>query len=124
MSHKYKILESKEDFNDTVIEKSGVKVEITLGNMERQAAEVRKIKVQLEAQIKLDKAAVTNCETNYPGIEDVTEEEEKRAIAITLRKGNLKEISQFEAKLAEIDEALVEYEAEIEEIKKQTGING
>tara|TARA_R110000868_G_scaffold206236_2_gene454994 strand:- start:1024 stop:1398 length:375 start_codon:yes stop_codon:yes gene_type:complete len=124
MKHKYKILEQKDDSKETVIEKSGVKIEITLGNMERQAEEVRKIKVQLEAQIKLDKASVTNCETNYPGIEDVTEDEEKRAIAITLRKGNLKEIAQFEEKLAEIDEALVEYEAEIEEIKKQTGING
>lgn len=122
--HKYKIVESKEDFNDTVIEKSGVKVKITLGNMEQQARQVRKIKEELEAQLVVDKAQVTNCETNYPGIEDATEEEEKRAIAITLRKGNLKEIGEIEAKLKDIEEALVEYEEEIVEIKKQTGING
>ncbi len=121
--HKYKVVEKKDDINDTVIEKSNVKVKITLGDMEKQAKAVRKIKEELEAQLVVDKAQVTNCEINYPGIENVTEEEEKRAIAITLRKGNLKEIEQFEAKLKEIDEALVEYEAEIVEIKLQTGLN-
>jgi len=124
MSHKYKIIQKMEEADDTIIEKSGVKVKITLRDMEKQASQVRKIKEELEAQLLVDKAQVTNCEVNYPGIEDVTEEEEKRAIAITLRKGNLKEIAEIEAKLKEIDEALVEYEEEIEEIKKQTGLNG
>jgi hypothetical protein len=120
---KYKIIESKEDYKDTVIEKSGVTVEITLGNMEAQYNKVLKLKEEVEAQILVDKAQVTNCETNYPGIENATEEEEKRAIALTLRKGNLTEIETYEKKLAEINEAIKDYEAEIAEIKKQTGIN-
>lgn len=120
---KYKIIESKEDYKDTVIEKSGVKVNITLGDMELQKNEVLKLKKQVEAQIEVDKAQVVNCETNYPGIENATEEEEKRAIALTLRKGNLTEIATYEKKLAEINEALADYEEEIEEIKKQTKIN-
>jgi hypothetical protein len=120
---KYKIIDSKENPKETVIEKSGVKVEITLGNMEAQYNKVLKLKEEVEAQILVDKAQVTNCETNYPGIENATEEEEKRAIALTLRKGNLTEIETYEKKLAEINEAIADYEAEIAEIKKQTGIN-
>jgi len=120
---KYKIIDSKENPKETVIEKSGVKVEITLGNMEAQYNKVLKLKEEVEAQILVDKAQVTNCETNYPGIENATEEEEKRAIALTLRKGNLTEIATYEKKLAEINEAIADYEAEIAEIKKQTGIN-
>lgn len=121
--HKYKIIEEKENFKDSVIEKTGIKIKITLGDMEKQEAEVKKMKTQLEAQLELDKAQVTNCEVNYPGIEEATEEEEKRAIALTLRKGNLNEIAIIEKKLAEIEEALKDYEEEIVEIKKQTGIN-
>lgn len=123
MTHKYKILEEKENPLDTVIEKSNVKVEITLGNMEEQQKEALKLKKQVEAQLELDRAQVVNCETNYPGIENATEEEEKRAVAITLRRGNLNEIAIYEKKLAEIVEALADYEKEIEDIKKQTGIN-
>ena len=117
--HKYKIIEKKEDIKDSVIEKSGVKIKITLGDMETQYKRVLKIKEEMEAQKLVDEAQVTNCETNYPGIEDATEEDEKRAIALTLRKGNLQEIKELEAKLKEIDEACVEYVEEIAEIKKQ-----
>lgn len=121
--HKYKILESKENPKDSIIEKSGVKVEITLGNMELQKNEVLKLKKEVEAQIELDKAQIVNCETNYEGIDNLTDEEEKRAVAITLRRGNINELAKYEKKLAEINEALKDYEEEIEEIKKQTKLD-
>jgi len=117
--YKYNVIEKKEDSKESVIEKSGVTIKITLGDMEAQYKRVLKLKEQLEAQKLVDEAQVTNCETNYPDIENVTEEDEKRAIAITLRKGNLQELKEIEAKLKEIDEACVEYVEEIAEIKNQ-----
>ena len=120
---KYKIIEAKDNYKDTIIEKSGVKVNITLADMESQYTKVLKLKEEIEAQILVDKAQVTNCETNYPEIIDATEEDEKRVIALTLRKGNLTEIERYEKKLQEINEAIADYEAELEDIKKQTGLN-
>lgn len=116
--NKYKIIEVKEDEKDSVIEKTGITIKITLGDMERQLTRVKKIEEELKAQKLVNDAQITNCENNYEGIADVTEEEEKRAIAITLRKGNLKENAVIEAKLNEITEAIADYDKEVAEIKE------
>lgn len=121
--YKYTIKEHNDDPYRAVIKKENVVVEFTLAEVEADKKAAIKIKEQIESQIKLDEAQAQNVVNNHPYVLEATEEEQKRAVSITLYNGLKNKIEESKKKLAEFDKVFEEYEKEKKDIKEQTGLS-
>ena len=101
------------------IEKSNIKVEITLADT-LQAMDYNKKQIEaLKAELDLKKALIVNVTTNYP---DVVNIDEKMQIACHTYYEASRFVKIAEDKLVEFNKAQEELQEEIDEISIQTGI--
>jgi heterodisulfide reductase subunit A-like polyferredoxin len=115
----YKVLTNHEVPELSKIEKSNIKVEITLADT-LQAIEYNKKQIEaLKAELELKKALVANVTTNYP---DVVNIDEKMQIACHTYYEAGRFIKIAEDKLVEFHKAQEELQQEVDEITVQTGI--
>lgn len=71
---KYKIKTKAEDIQDAVIQKSGVKVEFTMREVEYVQNKNKKDKEAIEAQLKLENAKMANVLHHNPFLNEMSEE--------------------------------------------------
>jgi phage-related protein len=120
--HNYKIIESKENPMESVIEKDNITVQFSLVSMTTQAEAVKKKLKELEAQLEVDKASMQNVENNHPETRNLTEKKIKEAHNIVLHTEFKTAVETITKQIEEIKQAFVDYEAELKEIEEQTGI--
>jgi len=115
---KYKVLESEKE-NEVLIEKSGSTHQFTVEAVKKHMAELDRIEKELTAQIELEEAKMKNVETHHEIVQQL-DDLRLTAIAVYAQSKGVKD--KCEKKLKEVKEAKAEYHEEIEEIKKQTGV--
>lgn len=113
--YKVKTQEEKE----TTLSKSDFELDFTVESIESHIQYLVKRKAELEGQMKIEKAKMTNYTDNHPYILERTPEE-RNAIALydvaeTMYKA-------CEEGLEKVMEQFAGYAIELEDIKKQTGI--
>jgi hypothetical protein len=121
--HNYKIIENKENPLESIIEKDGITVQFTLVGMETQAKMVEKKLTEMKAQLELEEASAKNVENNHPEVIDPSEEEIKKAHNIVLHISYKTKAKEIAEEIAKIEQAFVDYKAELDEIKNQTGLS-
>jgi len=116
----YKVVSVHEAPELTKIEKGNITTEITLadtlGAIEQNAKGIS----QIESEVRLKKALITNVVTNHPEVLNV---DLKMQIAVHTYYEANRYIEIAEIKLKEFDEAQTELKKEVDEIKKQTGVS-
>lgn len=115
----YKIKEENEDPMLSVIEKGGVTVDFTLQDVENDIRHNTKLKKELEARLKLDKAKVENIEHFHPWVKDWSDEQLSIA---HLYAESRSVVRSFPERIREATEAIEELEAAKEDIKSQIGV--
>lgn len=116
---KYKVLSSSED-GDTKLQKTGHKIEFTVSEVRQHVKKLDKFLSEIAAQKSLEEAKMTNIESHNEFIKDLTEEQQH---AVKMYYQSLELYKQCCEKIAELEEAKKEYTEDIEDIKKQTGID-
>lgn len=103
---------------ESVIVKSGHEVEFKMGEVRDHMEKVKTLRKELEAQIELEKAKQVNVEGHHAVVQGLTEEDLAAVSIYYASKGIQK---KSEEKLKEVVALLAEYDAELLEIKEQTG---
>lgn len=119
--YKYSVIEEKDDFKDSVIEKSNVTVKFTLNQIEADKVRVEKMKKELESNLTLRQAEMTNLEAHHEYVKDVSSGDVFRAQIIAFYFEKKSEVEKMKTKLAEIEKVFTEYAEEVKEIEAQIG---
>lgn len=114
---KYTIKENNEIPELAVIEKSNISVDITLGETLKNIEYNKNGITQVEAELKIKKAIITNILEHHPDIDKIDEE---KLLAYYLYYEAFRYQKIAEEKLKEFYKAQEELNDEVEEIKKQT----
>jgi len=110
----YAVTDKKEDYKETVIEKSGITVPFTLGALETSITDMEKTLKELRAKYNHEKIIKENIEQHHPFVLDLTPEQ-KHTVYMYLEACEV--VKQYEPKIAEFDEALQSDKAELEYVK-------
>ena len=116
---KYKIKEDTKNPVTTVLEMTGEKREITLGDYEWNIKANEKSVIEIEAQIKLEKAKITNVLRTNPEVE-TTDKKIRIACYIYERATSVVEVGN--QKLEQLIKRIEEDKESVLEISKQTGL--
>lgn len=109
----------KEQDGKVIIVKSGHEHEFTMEEIRSHLAKLDKLEKELTAQVSLEESKMKNVEESHEIVKTLTD---VQLVACSIYD-KAKEIkAKCESKLAEIAEARKEYAEDIEEIKKQTGV--
>jgi len=120
MNKKYKLLKSEGDVIDYVIEKSGLKSEFTIRDINSNLARMEKITKELTAQLELEKAKMENIEHFHPFLKDLSAEDLHTAWLYQEAK---EYADQIPPKLKEIEEAVANDQKTIDEAKEALQLN-
>lgn len=115
----YKIALENKDPLDTVIERSGIKAHLTLREVQDARRYNLKFKKELEAKIKLDKAKISNVESNHPVVKTL---EPVEIAAVLIYADALDSIRKCEKKIKEVDEGNADLEQTEKDIAAQVGV--
>lgn len=118
LQHQYKLLDSNSDYKDSKIEKSNIKVTFTLRDIETQIEYWNKKIKEMKAQVEVEKAKITNIEQFHAFVKDF---DDKQLHAIGMYNDSKKIVNAFEPKIAEIEKAVQESEAEMKDITEKLG---
>jgi len=113
----YKIKEQSKE--KTTLSKSDFELDFTVESINEHLKYLVNKKKELTAQMDLEKAKMTNYVENHPYIFNHTPEE-RNAIALYDRAETLYKVC--EEGLESVNKQFAEYAVELDEIKKQTGI--
>lgn len=113
----YKIKEQSEE--KTILSKSEFEIDVPVAAIEQHIQYLKTKKKELESQIGLEKAKMTNYAENHPYILKMTPEE-RNAIALYDRAETI--LKACEEGIASVNQQFAEYAVELDEIKKQTGV--
>lgn len=115
----YKIKEVNEDPKHSIIEKSGLKAQYTLADIERNIEQVNRVITELDATLRIKKAVIENVERNHPFVKDLDEAGLKAASLYAEAQEYLKQIP---IKLEEARNVLSNELKEQDQAKKLLGI--
>lgn len=101
---------------DRTIEKYGDVVEFTFHEVESNKEQFAKFKTELEAYLKHEKAAIENIEHFHPFVKDVSEQD---LATYAVYQKYTSELKAHAKKLEEVEKAITDLDAEIEEMLKQ-----
>jgi hypothetical protein len=101
--YSYKVLEPKEDWKDTIIEKGGISARFTVHDFEKNIERMEKIIKELEGTHKLNLAMMDNIERNYPFVKEMSEQDLNTCAMYYEAKQIVK---QYAPRIAEFYEAL------------------
>lgn len=116
----YEIVEEKENPAETLIRKHGMVSEFTLGEINVDLSLLAKKKNELESQIAVEAARMTNIDRTNPEIGQM-EEAMRQVVFIYERAFAFVKIAK--QKVAEIDAQAKEYREEVVRIAMETGLN-
>jgi hypothetical protein len=117
----YKVVENPEvtELMDKEIVKTGGEVKFTLRNVETDIQYLNKKKKEITAEIGIREATKKNIERTHPNIVKMTQEDLTAAYLFREATGFL---SEAQKSLDRIEIGLKEYEEDLAEIEKQTGL--
>lgn len=72
--YQYRLLEPKEDFKESIIEKAGITATFTIAEVEAMQARNQKGLRESEGQIKIEEAKMANLEHFHPEVKDMSGE--------------------------------------------------
>lgn len=116
MKHNYKIVEEKEHWKDSVIEKDNIVAKFTIRDFENNIERMQKTLRELEAKHKVELAVMDNIERNHPFVKDLTDEQLNTAWMYQEAKAV---VVQYAPRIAEFYEALNAEVKEMEDVKKR-----
>lgn len=119
MKIKYEVIEKAENELDSVLTKTGHSDKFTMRNVQDNIEALRKLKIELEGKLAIDKATMDNIERNHPVVKGF---DEAQLLAIYMYGNAKKNLAPYQAKLDEVEKALAEVPQELAEITKQTGL--
>jgi len=114
----YKVVEPNDDYKQAVIEKGGITATFTLAEVEAMQDRNKKTKVELESNIAIRKAEITNIEQHYPEVKDMS------GVLLTaayLYKEAQAYLKDAEPKLIQADAAIVENDKMVADAMKTLG---
>lgn len=112
----YKITESNEDPKQSKIQKLGVVVNFTFGEIEQHESMLAKVVKELKAKSEYEGAKMKNIETNHPFVLEMPEQDLFTAHMYQEAKSLVKVSNE---KVVEIEKQLADYAEEKGEIMKQ-----
>lgn len=129
----YEALKKSDDFLNVPIKVTGIESIITIKEIKDNIKTLEKEKVGIEGQLKIDRAMMVNVVNNHPKINDLLpkfkdtkkqkEEKELYLVALYLFLRSRDTVKKYESVLKDVNYALAEEAHNLEEIKKQTGID-
>lgn len=115
----YSIKPATEEGGEDVIVKTGQDHEFKMSDVKAHMEKLDKLQRELEGQIKLEEAKMVNVFDRHDAVHNLTDEQ-MNAISVYYEAKKLK--TKCEAKLKEVEEAKIEYQDELVEIKDQIGV--
>lgn len=116
----YEILEKKENPNETVIRKTGMVADFTMGEIAVDMELLQRKRLELEGQLKVEAARLVNIDNTNPEIGAMSEEM-RQVIYIYAKSFAFVKVAKD--KMAEIDEQIKEYRQEAIKIALETGLS-
>lgn len=116
--YQYKVLEPNDDYKQAMIEKSGITAKFTIAQVEDAIRYNATNKKELEAQINVDSAAMTNIEGFHPFVKELGEQDLSTAALYHEYK---QKVAACKAKLAQIDAQIDSDNGEISKIMSTFG---
>lgn len=116
----YKVLEAKENPAETIIEKSGMTSQFTLGEIAVDLNLLQKKHDELESQMRIEEARMINIDRTNPEIGAMSEEM-RQVIFIYAKAFAFVKVAK--EKLNEIDAQVKEYNEEMEVIQSRLGLS-
>lgn len=115
----YEVVKNHEVPELSTIKKSNISVEITLADTLKAIEQNKKSMESLRAEMNIKEALKINVKTNHPEAFDV---DPKIRIAVHLLQESDKFLDQANKVMTQLEDANKELEAEVAEIKEQTGL--
>jgi archaellum component FlaC len=119
MAIKYKVKSKGETVLDTVIERTGNKIEFTLGELQASIKKGKKDVKEITSQLKVHEAEMENIKHHYPDIAKMSVEDLTAAYMYRRAMGV---VNEAKVKIDELIEAIAEDEQAIKDIQEQTGV--
>lgn len=116
--HNYTIIESQENFKDSVIEKDNIKVNFTLKEIEHEIAERKRYILQFKLNREIQISKVSNIEEHHVEVKELSDEQ---LFTIHMYFEAKSAIQAFDKKIEEFEKELEERTAEQDEIYTQLG---
>jgi len=120
MNYKYQIIKEATDNQKSQIRKSGVTIDFTMEQVAEHYNNLKKVQKELKSKLSYEKAKLSNIVEHNPIVNKITDEKEKLAIFMAVEAETL--IKKIQKDLEEYTQAIKEYDNELFEIEKQTGI--
>lgn len=121
--YSYKLKEVKENPLDSIVEKSGITAEFSINQLLEEGKRIEKKVTEIKGQLTIEEAKKTNVEENHPFVlEELSEEEIKKAHHITFHRQLKSNISQLNEYISRLENAIKENNEEIEKIKQDLDI--
>jgi hypothetical protein len=117
--HTYKIVKEATDPKESVIEKSNIKVEFTIYELEAENRTIEKYLKEFGAQKLLADAKITNIEDNHPWVKDLTEEQ---LFTAHMYQENQAMSRVMQKKIDEYEKAQIDSAEELKDIYSQIGV--
>ncbi len=112
----YKIKSRSESPEDTIIEKTGDSVSFSIGQIMANEAELEKLRRQLQAQVDIEAAKMSNIEEHHPFVLTMSEQD---MFTAHMYQGAKSIVLVGKDKIKQIEDALKSSAEEREEIKRQ-----
>lgn len=118
MSHEYKVIEAKDDFRESVIEKNNITSKFSIYEIENEINALDKYLKEFKGNLDLQNAKAANIEEHHPFVKEFTPEQ---LFTLNMYFEARAAIEAYKAKSNEFEAQKKEREAELEEIYKQLG---
>ena len=117
---KYKLIKEEGDVIDYVIEKRGLTSEFTIRDINSNLARMEKVTKELQAQLELEQAKMTNIEHFHPFVKDLSPEDLHTA---WMYREAQEYVTQIVPKLEEIKNAVAADEKTVAEVKEALNLD-
>lgn len=114
--HHYKLVKEHKDYKEAVIEKGGITAEFTLAEVDAMQERNRKRLLEVEGQLKVENAKMTNILRHHPDVEKM---DGILLTAAALYKESQMMVKELEPKRVQIRQAIQENEAMIKDVMTQ-----
>jgi len=111
--------ENKENFKETVIERSNLTNQFTIADIEKHLAHLKKIKTEADATASVAQATVDNIERNHKEFLDTLTDEQKHTVHMW--QEHQAQVKELEPQQAEIDEEVAKHEEYLDVIYNTFG---
>lgn len=119
----YKIIENKEDINDSVIEKIGHAIHFSMNDVKYAQEQNAKQLKELKATLEVEMAKIHNIQEHHPFVKDMSDQDLHTAsmyhTASVKSKQIIDKISEFEKNEKELTEELEEIYKQIPDLKNE-----